>query len=82
MIKVATQRLIDSVWTVVYEEDLTRDEVVVLAYSRSLKTGYDEEREHPTVNMIEGRDRRLLAIKVDGVLLEVLNQKHIFDYEP
>lgn len=78
--KYATHRLIDSVWTVVYQE-LENGKVQIIRYDRDNMVGYKLENKLPKAKMIEsGANRTLLSIRVDDKELEVENKGYIFNY--
>jgi hypothetical protein len=79
-IKVAVCRILDSVWTVIYQLETEETEARILHYSRDVTEGYEHERELPTFKLIESDERIFIGLEVDGVMYNVVNQKHIFSY--
>lgn len=91
-IKYATERLINSVWTLAYTQ-VSDNEISILSYGRENKIGYSKETEFPRLGMITTNDRTVIAVrfipynpfkcwcdKNEGVEFKVINPKHIFDY--
>lgn len=87
----ATQRLIDSVWTVGYE--IKDDMVVIHSYDRDNPIGYEKERELPQALLMEDDDRTVTSIFINeeydhfrmdhskgGKEYVVANPKHVFSY--
>lgn len=93
MIHYATQRLIDSVWTISYKiTNEAKNEIEILSYNRSNPIGYEQERTLNRVNVIEDDKRTVTSIFIEpyesskywassnGKKYNVINPKHIFDY--
>ena len=90
-IELITNRLIDSVWTITAKIDEETGTAVILDYSRQNESGYDQENDLRNGDLVENDDRivQKLNIVADGTwsdkevikIYEVLNKKHIFDYE-
>ena len=91
----ATHRLIDSVWTLVYEQ-VSDTEIKILAYARDITHGYRHEKEldNCELNQDEKRIVHSVTLKdydsnfpfsrdasVNERTFTVTNSKHIFDYE-
>jgi len=88
----ATNRLIDSVWTVAYE--MKDDMVVIHSYDRKNPIGYEQERTLPQINLIEDENRIVRSIIINenfdafrmdhdedgGQEFVVANQKNVFSY--
>lgn len=90
----ATQRLIDSVWTVTFRH-VDESTVEILSYNREDEEGYDNERVLSRCRLIED-DKRIvnsLAIQpykgsnslaiirdADTIIYKVVNPKHVFSY--
>lgn len=92
--KYATKRLIDSVWTVAYQE--VEGGARIVSYDRENPVGYNQERELPRMDLIEGKGRivtRLVlspygafnysanASSEGARVLDVVNPKNIFGYK-
>tara|TARA_R110002051_G_scaffold209523_1_gene275319 strand:+ start:61 stop:366 length:306 start_codon:yes stop_codon:yes gene_type:complete len=90
-IELITNRLIDSVWTITAKIDEETGTAVILDYSRQNESGYDRENDLRNGDLVENDERivQKLNIVADGTwadkevikIYEVLNKKHIFDYE-
>lgn len=90
-IELITNRLIDSVWTITAKIDEETGTAVILDYSRQNESGYDQENDLRNGDLVENDERivQKLNIVADGTwadkevikIYEVLNKKHIFDYE-
>ena len=89
----ATHRLIDSVWTLVYEQ-VSETEIKILAYARDITHGYRHEKVLDNCNLLEDSKRHVHSVTLrdyspfpfssDAVnerTFTVTNSKHIFDYE-
>lgn len=89
----ATQRLIDSVWTLEYNV-LNNGKIFVINYSREDEEGYKQEKSLPRINPKENTNRVLEGVyiqpyepflywakKENSVYYEVENPKHIFSYK-
>ncbi|MCF2220985.1 hypothetical protein H9Q08_17000 [Chryseobacterium sp. PS-8] len=90
----ATQRLIDSVWTVEYKK-VSEGKVKILNYSRNDPEGYEREKELPQCKLVEAEERIVTHLWLkpynafDGWIneknatetYEVVNPKFIFSYE-
>lgn len=86
----ATQRLIDSVWTVAFVR--VDGGVEVLAFSRNLVNGYKNEHELPRMNFVEDEERTVTELHLEPYRdfvyaatqpterLKVVNPKNIFAY--
>ena len=83
---IATERLINSVWTI-RGKYLTDGTVEVSRYSRDDQEGYDRERELPRGRFIEDEDRvvrRFLLTReapLGNVDYVVKNPRYVFDYK-
>ena len=89
----ATERLIDSVWTVVYQI-VEEGKVKILSYDRNNPEGYKQERELPRMSMKEDGKRVVTHLRIDsdpgyfdywcqndkGELYEVVNPQYVFSY--
>lgn len=90
-IELITNRLINSVWTITAKIDEDTGTAVILDYSRQNESGYDQENDLRNGDLVENDERivQKLNIVADGTwsdhevikIYEVLNKKHIFDYE-
>ena len=90
-IELITNRLINSVWTITAKIDEDTGTAVILDYSRQNESGYDQENDLRSGDLVENDERivQKLNIVADGTwsdhevikIYEVLNKKHIFDYE-
>lgn len=91
----ATQRLIDSVWTVEYKV-LNETEVEIIKFGRNDKDGYVNERNLSQHKIIETDDRIAIKLAIrdkykqfDNFVNEsncdrcynIVNQKRIFNYD-
>lgn len=79
--KYAVKRLIDSVWTLGYEE-VDEYNVRVFSYDRDNPVGYEKEKELPKLVNIENDERVLEAVEIDGKRYAVVNPCFIFSYRP
>tara|TARA_R100001463_G_C3477856_1_gene216602 strand:- start:109 stop:423 length:315 start_codon:yes stop_codon:yes gene_type:complete len=92
--KYATQRLIDSVWTVAYQE--VEGGARILSYNRESPIGYGQEKELPRMGFIESEGRIVVQLVLspygafdysasassEGArVLSVINPKNIFNYK-
>jgi len=89
--KIATNRLLDSVWTLEYQE-LNTGEIEIISYSRDNPYGYDREREVPMVRLVEeDPNRTVKAVRFAeyeqfgrctkwGESIPVANPKPVFQY--
>ena len=90
----ATERMINSVWTVEYEI-VSEGKVRILAYNRDDKEGYEREKELPRCKIIEDRVRNVVGLRispvqpfsymsiekdVDSEYFDVVNVQHVFSY--
>ena len=89
----ATNRLIDSVWTVEYNI-ISPTEVEILKFSRTDPEGYKKERELPQCSVVENEHRDFIGLLVRDTFdsfkwvnekncdhqYTVVNVKHVFDY--
>jgi hypothetical protein len=90
----ATERMINSVWTVEYEI-VSEGKVKILAYNRDDEEGYKREKELPRCKVIEDRVRNVKGLRISPVqpfsymsieqddnseYFEVVNVQHIFSY--
>jgi len=90
----ATERLIDSVWTVEYEV-VGEKKAKIIAFNRKDPEGYEKESELPRCNLTETADRTVVGLTIspnasfrygagldypDSKFYEVVNPKHIFSY--
>lgn len=89
----ATQRLIDSVWTLEYNH-LPNGKIEVIKYSREDEEGYKKEKSLPRLSNVEGDGRILTGVylepyepykywadKKTATLYEVENPAFIFSYK-
>lgn len=90
-IQFATQRLIDSVWTLAYK---WRDgKIEIVAYDREEAVGYKYEHDLPQCRLVEQDDRTVTHVKLRkhrsfdygwhedaGETFEVINPSHVFSY--
>jgi|TARA_B110000208_G_scaffold99775_1_gene124516 hypothetical protein len=76
----ATQRLLDSVWTLTFIQK-NEDSVEVLDFNRADADGYRYERRLPKLETLEGPERVLEEVLIDGRLFIVANPAHIFSYK-
>ncbi len=85
----ATNRLIDSVWTLGFE--IVDGKVVIHSYDRENKIGYEKEKELPQVRIVEGEGRIIKSVKIaeyqqfgqdfsEAKEYEVANPKFVFHY--
>ena len=58
----ATQRLIDSVWTLTYK--IIDGKVEILEHNRTDPEGYEKEGELPNFNLLEGNDREVYGVLI------------------
>lgn len=92
-IKYATERLLDSVWTVAYRE--VKGGVKIISHCRGNPVGYEQEEELPRMRLIEGDKRIVKKIVLapyepfkcwateneEGATVHnVVNPEHVFDY--
>ncbi len=89
----ATHRLIDSVWTVEFNE-VSPTEVEIIRYSREDPEGYYRERELPQCTVVEAEGRIFTELMMRDKFhpfgwvngdncdrtYKVVNPKHVFDY--
>jgi hypothetical protein len=90
----ATERMIDSVWTVEYEV-VGENEAKILAFNREDPEGYEKERELPRCNLAEAGDRTVVGLTIspyesfrygasmtypESKFYKVVNPKYIFSY--
>jgi hypothetical protein len=89
----ATHRLIDSVWTVEYNE-VSPTEVEILSFNRTDPEGYEKERQLPQCTVIEDDNRTFVGLLVRDKFESfkwvnkencdrkyvVVNPKHVFSY--
>jgi hypothetical protein len=93
MIQYATQRLIDSLWTMAFiiNDDQT---ITIISYDRENTIGYDFEKSLDRLTIEEDNDRTAQAIYLDtyepfkycaskenGIKYEVANKRNVFDYK-
>ena len=86
----ATKRLIDSVWTLGFIKKGI--DVEIVSYDRNNKLGYDNEKDLPQFEFIEGDDRIVTDVLIaekyepfrrdmfDATRHKVVNPKYIFSY--
>jgi len=76
----ATKRLLDSVWTI--EFVINNDDTVTIArYDRTNAIGYEQERNLPSVRLVEDSKRNVIAISLnDDIELPVENVQNVFSY--
>jgi hypothetical protein len=90
--RIAVVRLIDSVWTLVYER-VSDTEIKILRYDRENKEGYDKEKESEKCKLVEDKERNIISVVFydkDANLWDtgttplrvsnVINPQHIFSY--
>lgn len=87
----ATNRLIDSVWTMAYE--IKDNHVIIHSYDRDNAIGYEQEKNLPQFSMIEGDKRIVTGVIIseeyqafrrdmdDGIEYTVANPKFVFSYD-
>jgi len=86
--KFATQRLLDSVWTLKYVQ-VEIHTITIISYSRDDQYGYDNEKSLDRCRLCEQSDRTVIAVQfgpyepftftpTEKVL--VLNPLHVFSY--
>ena len=89
-IELITNRLIDSVWTITAKIDEETGTAVILDYSRQNESGYDRENDLRNGDLVENDERIVQKLNIVAgshwsvevvKVYEVLNKKHIFDYE-
>jgi len=91
---IATNRKIDSVWTMEYNI-LDNDKIEVISYSRDNPVGYEEEKSHPRFDFEETDGRVVVNAMIDNHLpkplqnwydrkdhtvYEIDNKQNIFSY--
>lgn len=77
--KYATNRLIDSVWTLGYE--VIGEEIKIISYDRDNEIGYMQESTLPIANkIIENEDRIVQSVVINGEEFNVVNKGHVFSY--
>lgn len=92
MIHHATQRLIDSVWTVTYKK-INETQVEILSYKRDNPIGYEQEKQLDRMNFVEGEGRIVQTLLIEPyesskywagnnnpTAYKVLNPRYIFSY--
>lgn len=90
-VEFATKRLINAVWTVAFER--VEGGVKILAYDRSIELGYEQERELPRMDFIEGDGRTVTHLVLapfeehfyvargeTAKTYAVVNPKNVFEY--
>lgn len=86
----ATKRLIDSVWTVEFE-DLGNNQARIIRYSRNDEEGYEKEGKLPYGTVIEDEGRTVTGVRIDShhwsddknktvKTYTVVNPDHVFSY--
>ena len=89
-IELITNRIIDSVWTILAKIDEETGTAVILDYSRQNHSGYYHESNLRNGDLVENDDRIVQKLNIVDEknnlgnviqVYEVLNKKHIFDYE-
>ena len=87
----ATERLIDSVWTLEYEL-INDDQIKIISFNRDNPIGYEKEAELPRVRLVEDNERIVLSAYFEpygkfkylaspnGKKIEVVNPQYIFSY--
>ncbi len=94
MIKKATQRRIDTVWTLEYLEN-DNGTISVIRYSREDPEGYEKEKELQRCSVVEGERRKALSVMFTDYKnftyhatnenktshKTIANQKNIFAYK-
>ena len=90
----ATERLIDSVWTVEFNVK-SPTEVEIVKFSREDPEGYKREHELPQATVVEDENRTVTGLLIRNKFepfewvnlnncdyaLNVVNPKHVFDYK-
>lgn len=93
-IKLATQRLIDSVWTLQYEQ-IDESTIKILQYDRTTDVGYERERELEQCSLVEEIGRVVTHVRFRPYRnfstfvteetmtreMKVINPKYIFSYD-
>lgn len=91
MEKYATQRLIGSVWTLVYEL-VSENQIKILAYDRKNDIGYEQEEKLDRCSLIEDDKRTVTAVRIGPYKslktwaeatdkqYEVVNPQYVFSY--
>ena len=89
-IELITNRIIDSVWTILAKIDEETGTAVILDYSRQNHSGYYHESNLRNGDLVENDDRIVQKLNIVDEknnlgnviqVYEVLNKKHVFDYE-
>ena len=92
-VKKATNRIMDSVWTIEY--NIINDEKVeLIRYSRDDEEGYEREKELSTGIIRQDKDRTAQELHIwnesrpsywykedPDKIYDIINKKHIFDYK-
>lgn len=92
-VRMATQRLIDSVWTIVFI--VVNGKAEIIRYSRDIQEGYDNERDLMQGKLVEDSNRTVTGLRLKPYepfnnfvnkdnateTYEVSNPKYIFDYQ-
>lgn len=89
---VATRRLIDSVWTLVYEL-VEPGKIKIIAHDRQNPIGYEKERELKQYVLREDEDRNIIEVGISEYqqlelltlekaesIFEVINPQYVFSY--
>ena len=85
--KFATKRLLDSVWTLEYEQ--VQGGIKIISYSRDNNYGYDHENELERCRPVEDKNRTVTDVQFAEYdpfnfeperIEKVVNPKYIFDY--
>lgn len=92
MIHHATQRLIDSVWTVAYKK-VSETEVEILSYKSDNPIGYEQEQQLDRMDFVEGEGRIAQTLLIEPyesfnywagnnnpTAYKVVNPQHVLSY--
>lgn len=85
----ATERLIDSVWTLSFK--WVDNKVEIIGYDRDSEVGYKHEKDLNQVQLVEDENRIVTAVKIkkyepfcrnfdNAHTFEVVNPQHVFSY--
>jgi len=77
-VKFATNRIMDSVWTLSYIQ--CEGGIAIVTHNRTNEVGYEQEGSLPTFKLIEDSVRTVLSATIGGQTHTVLNPGHIFSY--
>lgn len=77
----ATERLIDSVWTLCYEvTDADNRIIKIISFDRENPIGYTQEKTLPTCRLHELNNRTVYQATIAEILYVVENPAHVFSY--